>query len=308
MKNIICILFTGLMFNNGFSQNDISNNIEIIKKNIYKDYKGMFKEPKGALKYPFVTPGSDQYSEELWDWDSWFTDIALRQIVTNNPESKIDITRYEQGCVLNFLSYGGMNGWIPVLIEPANESREQMLNDRNVFERNMHKPVLAQHAAFIVQQNNGNAEWLRENFYYLQAFENAYLNYYRHKPTGLLYWQNDGGIGVDNDPCTFYRPDASSGSILLNCFMYKELLATAYIARCLNQAEIATIYEKEADDLKAAIRKNCWDPKDGFYYSVDFNLTEIKKPTGAWQLHNGGPRKWDCLIQRIGVWSGFCAM
>jgi hypothetical protein len=34
----------------------------------------------------------------------------------------------------------------------------------------MHKPTLAQHAAFIVKTMNGDAEWLRDEFYTLQAF------------------------------------------------------------------------------------------------------------------------------------------
>jgi putative isomerase len=39
------------------------------------------------------------------------------------------------------------------------------------------------------------------------------------------------------------------------------------------------------------------------YYSVDLNLLPI---TG--KCHQGAPRHWDCLIQRIGCWSGFLAM
>ena len=38
-------------------------------------------------------------------------------------------------------------------------------------------------------------------------------------------------------------------------------------------------------------------------YSVDLNLLPIV-PT----KHSGGPRHWDCLIQRLGCWSGFLAM
>jgi putative isomerase len=172
----------------------------------------------------------------------------------------------------------------------------------------MHKPCLAQHAAFLTKLNNGDAEWLREKFYPLQAFVDCYYNHYRNKATGLYYWQNDEGIGVDNDPCTFFRPPGSSGSILLNCMMYKELKAMVYLAGRLNMQEIGDSYQKMADDLLRAMRENCWDPKDGFYYSVDFNLLPYQRPTAAEQLHIGGPRTWDCLVQRLGVWSGFLAM
>jgi len=65
--------------------------------------------------------------------------------------------------------------------------------------------------------------------------------------------------------------------------------------------------------LKAAIQKNCWDPKDGFYYSVDINLRPVTNEPSVifgqtMVLHSGMPRTYDGLIQRFGVWSGFLAM
>jgi hypothetical protein len=296
------------------------SNIEKYKKlcreNIYKEMKGMYREPGGALKYPFLAPGSSQYLDMLWDWDSWLSDVALRQILLENgkKEDSDQALKYEQGCILNSLSYGGMDGWIPIWIERNAQSREEMLKNRNPWKSNMHKPTLAQHAAFIVRNMNGNAEWLRENFYYLQAFENKYLNYHRDKATGLLYWETDEAIGVDNDPSTFYRPNESSGSIFLNALMYRELKAMAYLAECLRLADIARFYEAESGKLAASIRNYCWDPRDGFYYSVDFNLRPVEKPDieslqpGKLFLHSGQPRSYDCLIQRFSVWSGFMAM
>ena len=55
--------------------------IDVIQQHIFKDYKGMFKPAKGILKHPFITPGNSTYNDQLWDWDSWLTDIALRQIL-----------------------------------------------------------------------------------------------------------------------------------------------------------------------------------------------------------------------------------
>ena len=57
--------------------------IPVIKSNIYKDYKGMYRKGGGALVYPFLTPGSNQYDNVLWDWDSWLSNVALRQILTD---------------------------------------------------------------------------------------------------------------------------------------------------------------------------------------------------------------------------------
>lgn len=289
---------------------------DICRKQIYKDMKGMYREAGGALKFPFLAPGSNQYLDMLWDWDSWLSNIALRQILLENGTDKDreEALKYEQGCVLNALSYGGMDGWIPIWIERDAPSREEMLKTRNPWKSNMHKPTIAQHAAFIVRNMNGDAEWLREDFYTLQAFVCKYLNFHRHKATGLMYWETDEAIGVDNDPSTFYRPHESSGSIFLNALMYKELQAISYLAECLRQPDTALRYRQEAETLKKNIQEHCWDPRDGFYYSVDLNLLPVEKPDidallpGKLYLHVGQPRTYDCLIQRFSVWSGFMAM
>ena len=65
--------------------------------------------------------------------------------------------------------------------------------------------------------------------------------------------------------------------------------------------------------MKNAVRTWCWDPKDGFYYSVDLNLRPVTLEPEiifghSMILHEGAPRDYPCLIQRIGVWSGFMAM
>ena len=69
--------------------------------------------------------------------------------------------------------------------------------------------------------------------------------------------------------------------------------------------ELEEFYEKEKLALYNAVQKLCWDEKDGFFYSVDLNLTPIDPSS---PLHRGCPRHWDSLIQRIGVWSGFLGM
>jgi putative isomerase len=287
--------------------------IGIIKTNIYNDYKQMLHKPYGILTYPYIIPGSKAYPNQLWDWDSWLSDIALRQILTDtaNDTVKEAALEYEKGCVLNFLKYGGSDGYIPIVIHYNRNPREHM--PPNIYKTNMHKPVLAQHAAFITKLGNGNANWLRESFYYLQAFVNNYKMHRRHKATGLYFWQSDLAIGVDNDPCTFFRPPGSSASIYLNCLMYKELLAMVYLSDRLNLSEIGSEYAKDAADLKLAIQKYCWDERDGFFYSVDINLLPVTEEPAEqlgmkFILHSGYPRDYDCLIQRIGVWSGFMAM
>jgi putative isomerase len=292
----------------------VEADIALIRQYVHRDYTGMLRNEGGAFKYPFITPGSSQYPDILWDWDSWLSDVALRQILaeTATTEEKTKALTYEQGCVLNYLNYGGFDGWVPIIIKRDSPSRAGLMKQADVYETNMHKPCLAQHAAFLTRLNGGDAEWLREGFFHLQAFVNKYKNHQRHQATGLYFWNDDMAIGVDNDPCTFMRPAKSSGSIFLNCLMYRELLALAYLAERLDQQEIAVLYQRDADELKAAVQKNCWDERDGFFYSVDLNLLPYEgKPFAAdpsIRLHSGYPRDYDCLIQRIDVWSGFLAM
>lgn len=100
----------------------------------------MLREPDGCLKYKFIVPGS-VYSNTLWDWDCWLTDVALSQFV------KDDIKEYEIGCVLNCLENMDSKGRIHIFID-GKFSKERY---ENWGETNIHKPCLAQHAAFIIK-------------------------------------------------------------------------------------------------------------------------------------------------------------
>ncbi len=255
------------------------------------NYKKMFREPEGRLKHRFIVPGS-VYSNHLWDWDSWLTDIALSEIDLGE-----DISEYEKGCIINFLENVSEKGEIPIVITPDGSMPEPGEEKTNI-----HKPNLAQHALFVCEKYK-DYEWIAPYFGELEKFIGFYENNCKHE-SGLYFWINDSAIGVDNDPCTFYRPEKSSGSIFLNCFMYKELLAMAKIAENVSKPDEAEKYTKLAAELCGAVREHCYDERNGFYYSVDLNLLPI---TDNW-LHSGCPRHWNTLIQRIDVWSGFLAM
>ena len=188
---------------------------ELIKQHVYADYKKMYKQPEGgALLYPYLTPGSNSYAAVLWDWDSWLSNVALRQILADKgtAQDKQEALAYEQGCVLNYLAYtSATDGYMPMVVDAQSDPNK--IKPRDIYATNMHKPVIAQHAAFIVQQNGGNVEWLRDGFPRMQAFIRNYQEHHRHQATGLYYWQDDLAIGVDNDPSTFFRPKGSSASI-----------------------------------------------------------------------------------------------
>ena len=139
MKRAIALLFICGCLSSIFAQmpantpENIKKYTGICKTNIYKEMKGMYREAGGALKFPFLAPGSAQYLDMLWDWDSWLSNVALKQILLENgsDKDKQQAVQYEEGCVLNFLHYGGMDGWIPIWIERNAPSRDEMLSKIN---------------------------------------------------------------------------------------------------------------------------------------------------------------------------------
>ena len=279
--------------------------IDAIRSYMSRDYREMYREKGGSLPFPFLTPGSASYKDVLWDWDSYFSNVALKQILCETGADPDEAVEYERGCIRNYLSYTGADGFTPIMI--GRNSPLSKIRPEEIYKENMHKPILAQHAAFLVKQSGGDAEWLRKDFSKLQYFINNYLYHHRHAPTGLFYWQTDKMIGVDNDPCTFYRPDGSSASIYLNCLMVKELEAMAYLSHQLHMADAEKLYDKHREMLVQAIREHCYDERDGFFYNVDINLRKVDFSHGEF-YHRGMPRHWDGLIQRVDVWSGFLAL
>ncbi len=272
----------------------------LIKEYSKDAYKWITREAKGSLKHPFIVPGAP-YPYQLWDWDSWLTDVAVRQIILDNGgEGGEDFAEYERGCIINFLEHTDESGNMPIVIDGDGEVI--FLKDC----KNMHKPCLAQHLAFLLQITDNDASWLTaEHLDALERFMTRYKREYRHGETGLYRFLDDTAIGVDNDPSIFYRPFGSTASIYLNCLMYKELLAVEYVFRALGDSAKADHYKTEAEELRSIVREHLWDEKCGMYYSADVSLYPVDPD--AW-LHSGKPRHWKSLIMRIDEWSGFLAM
>ena len=289
--------------NGGLIHMNKEDKIEVYKcaiKNYSKNtYKQMMRQPSGQLKHPFIVPGSSDYYNTLWDWDSWLTDIAVCQIMEDNGNTKEDFFEYEKGCIINFLETTDAYGRIPIMIAPE----ATLPNFCEAGKTNIHKPCLAQHVAFISKQSKKPLDWFLPYVDKIKAFIGFYMRECYHAPTGLFFWIDDVAIGVDNDPCTFYRPNESSASIYLNCLMYKELKAMEFICDSLDCHDVD--YGEAAEKLKSAINRHLWDERNGFYYSADINLKPIDP--NEW-LHSGMPRHWDCVLQKCDSWSGFMAL
>ena len=250
----------------------------------------------GSFIHPsIVVRGGRCYPGQMWDWGNWANNIAVRQIATDEGWQE-KLFEYERGSVLNFLNEQREDGSIDIVIA----STPEFDLSKSHPHKNVHKPVLAQHTAFIAKYNE-DKEWLKEIYPKLDRFIAYYENNAKHE-SGLFYFFDDFAIGVDNDPATFYRPDNSSASIFLNSLMYMELGAMSYLASLIKDEERKTYYEAKQQELKDAINAHCYDEKDGMYYSCDINLRPIDPSV---LLHSGAPRHYSTLIQRLGVWSSF---
>ena len=271
---------------------EIKKYINLIKDYIFNNYKNNFRKPvEGVLPYPFIVPGAF-YTNQLWDWDSWLTGYALMSI--DDP----DIKEYQIGCILDFLNEQDELGRIPLLIQDT--PCFFLPNLKDTKEVNIHKPCLAQHALEIIEKYN-DYHWIEDKFDNLVKFVRYFETSQYHEESGLFYWFSDLCIGFDNDPTVFYRPDKSTAPIYLNALMYSEQVALAKIAEILNRNDIKDEFIAKSNKLKTAINNECFDNKDGFYYSCDISLRPVDP--NVW-LHSGYPRFWHTLPIKITTWAG----
>lgn len=270
---------------------------ECVKEYVKSNLGRMQRESEGILKFPYIVPGSDTYATTLWDWDSWWTCVAMGQAEEEEGTSG-RFLESEKGCILNFLDHMNPDGKIPVLITNDPFLPE---SEMEYIGKNNHKPVLAQHAAYTVQKC-GDLEWLRPLLTQLDTFVSYFGKYCTHRETGLAYWVNDFAVGVDDEPVVYFRPENSSAALYLNCLLYVEELAMAWLWEKAGDQGRAKEWEDVAEKLAQAVRTYCWDERDGSFYSVDLALQPIER--NRW-LHHEAPRSWPCLLMRIDTWTNF---
>jgi len=107
--------------------------------------------------------------------------------------------------------------------------------------------------------------------------------------------------------------ESPSGNLDRYAALCQELLAMEYLSTQLGHTEAALRHRAEADCLRQAVQRYCWDERDGMYYSVDIALLPAEPREQMFfghpfLLHEGAPRKYPCLIQRIGSWTGFMTL
>lgn len=277
--------------------------MRLLEEHVRTNCEQMTREPAGRLTHPYTVPSrpdSVYYATHLWDWDSWAISIALGQ-VERDTDRPGRFAPYEQGSVLNFLDHTDDDGVMPIQLTADETLTHGDASRTGGFAENMHKPVIAQHAA-LLSQRQGSAEWIRPHMANMEKFVDRYLESHVHAETGLAYWQSDFAVGVDNDPSVFYRPKKSTAAVYLNSLLYRELLACGYLLEELGDSDQATRRRCQARDLANAVNAHLWDERDGTFYSADLGLRSVDPDD--W-LHSGAPRAWSSLLLRIDSWSSF---
>lgn len=269
----------------------------------------LLRPAKGVLHYPTVSaslPG-EQYSTQLWDWDTLFTGQGLFALarVLDDRELHARVCLHVKGSLLSFLEYQSAAGRIPRMVSVNNPDPFGSLRRECPHLRNQAKPVMAQIALLLANEMR-EVEWLAPQFEKLLRFYDAWILGNR-TAIGLLVWGGDFGIGDDNDPTTYGRPFFSSANVLLNCLYYRELTAAAELARRLGRMEDQERLAKQANELGVRIQGYCWDPRDHFYYTVDVQC-ENHRGEFVPEVPPGMNMSWRCLPLRIQMFTGFLPM
>lgn len=267
---------------------------------------GTLKEPTGCLKYPFIDPGS-VYDGNLWDWDSFWAVYGILNVLDADgsfrgrvPASGRSWLDYAEGNILNFFDHQEQDGYIPMMVEARDDVPYLTRKHREGTLLNMHKPFLARQIA-LISGYKGSAKWARRFKQGLDGYFTRYRTDYYHPACGLYVWADDVMIGMDNDPASFGRPRFSTASLFLNSFMVPELRSGARLFRTWGDETEADCLDAQACSLEAAIRKECWDRRDRFFYSVD---VDVKTRAYDW-FHEGLGVFWKTLPIKIRSWTGF---
>jgi len=261
----------------------------------------MLKEPRAFIRHPFIDPGS-VYDGNVWDWDTYWSVYGLLSIAGDLPAPLLArVLAHAKGNIANFMDHQLPDGYIPMMIEVAKWPEPYLnLRRKEGVKLNMMKPFLCGQIDMI-SRHTGDWAWAQGYLGGLEAYFSCYEREYFHADCGLYVWHDDIMIGMDNDPASFGRPNDSTANIFLNAFMVEEMRCMAALLLRYGQPERAAQYQRMRDALIATVQAECWDKRDGFFYSVDVDVRTRKYD---W-FHQGLGVFWKSLPIKIRAWSGF---
>lgn len=205
----------------------------------------LYKEPKGAMRFPYLVPGGAY--QDLWDWDAFFVACAV-------PESGL---RYAKGAVENFL-----DGIFRTTGRPAKKIGPDGSREAYSFPY----PLQAQFA-YIIGERIGDHSWLLPYWASLKRMR-TWFDTHTRSPRGYYLWNKMYGNGLDNNPAVYGRPNRSSAGADLASWHYRDLMAMVQLAKKFEPA-LAEGYLTQARALREQIRQEYWDKIDRFFYNID---------------------------------------
>ena len=283
---------------------DFKTDFRLVADFIHRTFPDTMKPASGNLHYPYVAPGGP-YSDNLWDWDSYWTLFAvLNRCVQCGDQQFLDAIRpFARGTLFNFLEHQQNDGAIPILILPQDADPFDCLL---TADNNMAKPFLAQLTRLLWEHGMLEKAELAGILPRLQAFHDCYFDRYGHPETGLVFWAKDWGIGADDDPAAWGRPEKSCASIYLNSFLYRDLQSAAFLAELGQDRKFQEYSSHQAEKLAAAIRKYCWDDREKAFFSVDIQCRQNISMHRLWGAMNENLVPWwNCVQLKILSWSSF---
>jgi putative isomerase len=270
----------------------------------------LLRPPSGVLTYPSISPSlpNRTYATSLWDWDTYWTARGLFRFAKLRQDRELHrrIGEHAIGSLMNFLKYQSPDGRLPILITVDKADFFGSLAPDRPRHKNQAKPVMTQLALLLADELQ-DVQWLAPHFDGLLRFLNAWKRENTSASTGLLVWGDDVAIGNDNDPTTFGRPFFSSANLLLNSLYYQDLQAAAELAKRLHRPEDQRRMNGVAASLKDAIQRQCWDPRDRFFYTADVQCVDRRAELIP-DVPRGMPMSWQSLPLRIQTFTGFLPM
>lgn len=284
--------------------NDFTAKSEELTAFIRTAFPDSLKSAGGCLNHPYITPGGP-YATTLWDWDSYWTTKAIIGICRAGGDTDFlqKIIPYAKGTFWNFLEHQGLDGALPIMLNSKIEDAFGSLADQN---NNMAKPFIAQYGKLLLDNDLLTYQEIKSSGAAdkILKFHRCYEMRYLDQKTGLVYWAKDWGIGVDDDPATWGRPEKSSASVFLNVFLYLDYLAAADIFKKLDQTAEAEEYQQKIARLKASIQQYCWDTREKAFFSVDIQCHQnLAYNRLCGKLNVSLQPFWNCLKLKVLSWS-----
>ena len=223
---------------------DYSDCEEIVREYLAEACKGLCKEPKGALEYPYVVPGAEY--QDLWDWDSFFVACAL-------PDN---LAEYGCGAAKNLI-----NSVAETTGRPTKKFTVEGYRERLCFPYPLH----AQYA-YVMAKKTGDFSWI-EPFWEKLKLMRRWFDENSISARGYYMWTNCYGNGLDNNPQVYGLGPRMSAGVDLACWHYRDIMALYKLALIFEPA-VADAYKIQAENLKKQISEQYFDKMDKCFYAI----------------------------------------